>query len=108
MPGCEPRPEVRQVLDGKLSQTQLDRMKFAERVVFRRRMLEDLIAKFPRQVEPYRRLIEATKQEDTENYPALVDRTLAPDFPWPALELAGIYSPGNPSSTSKISKAVPS
>ena len=49
-------------------------MKFTERVAFRRHLLEDLIAKHPREVEPYRRLIQATKQEDTEHYADLVDR----------------------------------
>ena len=34
----------------------------------------DLIVKYPREVEPYRRLIQATKQDDTGQYPALVDR----------------------------------
>src|ERR1039458_6087876 len=74
LPGCEPRPEVRQVLDEKLSEKILQEMKFTERVAFRRQVLEDLIAKYPREVEPYRRLIQATKEEDTDHYPALVDR----------------------------------
>ncbi|HLY17379.1 MAG TPA: TlpA disulfide reductase family protein [Bryobacteraceae bacterium] len=130
--GCEPRPEVRKVLDEKLSGKALANMKLAERVAFRRGVLEDLIAKYPDEVEPHRRLIQSTKQEDTGNFAALVDRyrkgaeqnpndplalyfaglalsgrdtplsiklleqarAKAPDFPWPALELARIYSPG--------------
>ena len=132
LPGCEPRPEVRQVLEEKLSERDLQEMKFTERVAFRRQVLEDLIAKYPRDVEPYRRLIKATKEEETDRYPALVDRyrkqaeqnpddplalyvaglalsgidtpqsirflerarSQAPNFVWPALELAHIYSPG--------------
>ena len=132
LPGCEPRPEVRQVLDDRLSEKSLQEMKFSERVAFRRQALEDLIAKYPREVEPYRRLLQATKQEHTGSYPKLVDRfrlqaeqhpndplalylgglalsgrdtplsirfleqarSQAPDFAWPALELAHIYSPG--------------
>ena len=74
LPGCEPRPEVRQVLNEKLSEKTLQEIKFTERVAFRRQVLEGLIAQYPREVEPYRRLIQATMQEDTENYPALVDR----------------------------------
>jgi len=131
LPGCEPRPEVRQILRDKLSQEALQQMKFTERVAFRRRVLEDLIAKYPREVEPYRRLINATFLEDTDQYPALVDRyrkqaeehpddplalyvaglalsgrdtpqsirflerarVQAPNFAWPALELAHIYAP---------------
>jgi len=130
--GCEPRPEVRQVLDERLAEKALRQMKFTERVAFRRQVLEDLTAKYPREVEPYRRLIQATKQEDTDSYPALVDRyrkqaeqhpddplalylgglalsgrvtplsirflerarSQAPDFVWPALELANIHTPG--------------
>ena len=129
---CEPRAEVRQVLDEKLSEKALREMKFTERAAFRRRTLEELIAKYPREVEPYRRLIKATKDEETDRYPALVDRyrkqaeehpddpvalyaaglalsgvdtplsirfleqarSQAPNFAWPALELAHIYSPG--------------
>ena len=74
LPGCEPRPEVRQILEEKLSERDLQEMKFTERVAFRRQVLEDLIAKYPRDVEPYRRLIKATKEEETDRYPALVDR----------------------------------
>ena len=72
--GCEPRPEVRQILDEKLSEKALREMKFAARVAFRRQVLEDLIAQYPREVEPYRRLLKSTKDEDTDQYPALVDR----------------------------------
>jgi hypothetical protein len=132
LPGCEPRPEVRRILDENLSEEAIQQMKFAQRVVFRRQILEELIAKYPREVEPYRRLIPATKQEDSDNFPALMTRfqkqaeqhphdplalyvaglalsgvdtplsvrfleqarSEAPNFAWPALELAAIYSPG--------------
>jgi thiol-disulfide isomerase/thioredoxin len=72
LPGCEPRSEVRRILDDKLSEEVLQRMKFPERVAFRRQVLEGLIAKYPGEVEPYRRLIQATRQEDTDNFPALL------------------------------------
>ncbi|MGC9946784.1 MAG: TlpA disulfide reductase family protein [Bryobacteraceae bacterium] len=129
---CEPSPEVRRILRDKLSEKALQEMKFTVRVAFRRQVLEELIAKYPREVEPYRRLIQVTKQEDIDSYPALVDRyrkqaeqrpgdplalyiaglslsgtdtpqsirlleqsrSRSPGFPWPALELAHIYSPG--------------
>ena len=132
LPGCEPRPEVRQILDDKLSEQTLQQMKFAERVALRREVLEDLIAKYPREAEPYRQLIAATRQDDTEHYAALADRfrkqaalqpddplalyvgglvlsgvdtpasirflerarSRAPNFAWPSLELANIYTPG--------------
>ena len=132
LPGCEARPEVRGAIGEKLAEKTLEKKKFADRVAFRRQVLEDLIAQYPREVEAHRRLIQTAKQEDTGNYPALVDRyqkqaeqhpsdplalylaglalsgrdtplsiklleqarSLATDFPWPALELAHIYSPG--------------
>jgi len=132
LPGCQPRSEVQRVFDDTLSEKTLEQMKFPARVAFRRQALEDLIARYPREVEPYRRLIKATKEENTDGYPALVDRyrkqavqnpddplalyiaglalsgmdtprsvnylekarKKAPNFAWPALELANIYSPG--------------
>jgi thiol-disulfide isomerase/thioredoxin len=85
-------------LDGKLSEETLQEMKFTQRVSFRRQILEDLIEKYPREVEPYRRLIQATKQDDTDQYPALVDRFQKqagqhPDDPL-ALYLAGLALSG--------------
>jgi thiol-disulfide isomerase/thioredoxin len=132
LPSCEPRQEVRQVLDEKLSEKTLQEMKFNDRLAFRKHVLEDLIAKYPSEVEPYRRLIETTKDQDTEHFPALVEsyrkaaeqnpddplalyvaglalngidtnrsiqlleraRSVAPQFPWRALELANIYTRG--------------
>jgi thiol-disulfide isomerase/thioredoxin len=97
LPGCEPPSEVRRILDEKLSEDAL-KLKFAERVAFRREILEDLIAKYPRQVESYRRLVQATKQQDTEHYPALADRYRKeaeqnPDDPL-ALYVAGLALSG--------------
>src|ERR1019366_9431336 len=74
LPGCEPRPEVRRVLDEKLSEKALQEMKFAERVAFRRQVLEDLIAQYPREGEPYRRLIRATERADTGRYRKLAEQ----------------------------------
>ncbi len=98
LPGCEPRPEVRRILDERLAENALLEMMFSERVAFRRQVLEGLIAKYPREVEPYRRLIQATKQDDTDTYPELVDRYLKqaerhPDDPL-ALYLAGFALSG--------------
>lgn len=98
LPGCEPSPEVRRILDSKLSEETLQEMKFTQRVSFRRQVLEDLIEKYPREVEPYRRLIQATKQDETDQYPALVDRFRKqagqhPDDPL-ALYVAGLALSG--------------
>lgn len=58
LPGCETSPEVRKILDEKLDGKTLDKMKFVERVAFERQALEELVAKYPREYEPYQRLVE--------------------------------------------------
>ena len=104
LPGCEPRLEVRRILDEQLSEEALQQMKFPERVAFRHQVLEELIAKYPRDVEPYRRLIQATLQDDVGNYRALVDRFRKqagqhPDDPVAlyaaGLALAGVDTPSS-------------
>ncbi|MDR3717539.1 MAG: TlpA disulfide reductase family protein [Bryobacteraceae bacterium] len=74
LPGCEPQPEVRRILEEKLSGQTLQQMRFTERVAYRRQVLEDLIAKYPREAEPYRRLIQVTEQDEPDNYAPLVER----------------------------------
>ncbi len=73
LPGCEPRPEVRRTLDERLSEEALQELKFTERAALRRQVLEDLIAKYPREAEPHRRLIQATIQDDPLHYAALAE-----------------------------------
>jgi hypothetical protein len=131
LPGCEPRPEVRQVLREKLRSEDLDKLKYVDRAALQHAVLDDLIAKYPRELEPYRRLINFVHY-DTDDYPALQARyqeqakqhpddplalylagavlfhtdtpesirleeaakAKAPDFAWPNLQLAEIYSSG--------------
>jgi hypothetical protein len=131
LPGCEPRPEVRQVLREKLRSEDLDKLKYVDRVARQHEVLDDLIAKYPRELEPYRRLINFVHY-DTDDFPALQVRyreqakehsddplalylagavlfhtdtpesirledaakAKAPDFAWPNLQLAEIYSNG--------------
>jgi thiol-disulfide isomerase/thioredoxin len=131
LPGCEPRPEVRQVLREKLRSEDLDKLKYVDRVALQHAVLDDLIAKYPRELEPYRRLINFAHY-DTDDFPALQARyreqakqhaddpmalylagavlfhtdtpesirleesakAKAPEFAWPNLELAEIYSSG--------------
>jgi hypothetical protein len=90
---CESAPEVRKVLDENLNGKELEKMAFRERAARRRALYEELIAKYPREVEPYQRLIEDTRRMyrelDPSQYPALQDRwlkirmTLWPSM-WPA------------------------
>ncbi len=74
LPGCEASSEVRKVLDEKLGEKTLDKMKFAEGVAFERQVLEDLIAKYPREFEPYRRLIEDMRYTQPDAFPAIQER----------------------------------
>jgi len=83
LPGCDPSPEVRKVLDTQLDYKVLDKMKFVERTAYERRVLEDLIAKYPREIVPYWRLIQETRYSDPGAFPVLQDRfaKLASDQP---------------------------
>ena len=55
--GCEARSEVRQTLRKKLKDSELDKLKFVDRAARQRQVLEDLIAQYPGEAEPYKRLI---------------------------------------------------
>lgn len=132
LPGCEPRPEVRQALREQLNEQSLQKLKFADQAARQHEVLEGLIAKYPRELEPYRRLIDFVHFNEPDLYPALqaryrdqaaqrtddalalylagyaltgtdtreairlleAARAKAPDFAWPALQLANIYSTG--------------
>ena len=98
LPGCEARPEVRQVIDDKLSDKVLENMKFTAQVALKRRVLDDLIAKYPRELEPYRQLIQYTRWNAPEAYAALSERYVSeaaqhPDDPL-ALYLAAMVLAG--------------
>src|SRR5579862_3666486 len=56
LPGCEPATEVRRIMDEQLDPTVLNRMKFDERYAFEQQVLQDLIARYPRELAPYERL----------------------------------------------------
>ena len=101
LPGCEPAAEVRTVLEEKLSGNEFDKLKFTEQVARRREVLGDLIAKYPREVEPHRQLIQATRWWDVDQFPAVRDRyerqaAQHPDDPL-ALYLAGLALVGKDS-----------
>jgi thiol-disulfide isomerase/thioredoxin len=98
LPGCETRPEVQHVIDGQLANKVLENMKFAEQLTLKRQVLGDLIAKYPRELEPYRQLIQSTRYDDPEGYPALTERFVQqaaqhPDDPL-ALYLAALVLTG--------------
>ena len=140
LPGCETAPEVRNILDGKLSYTVLNKMKIPEHLAYERQALEDLIAKYPRELDPYESLASLLRGYAPDEYPALRDqwikkakdnpgdplalllagealigkdtpeairllesaRTQAPGFPWPALQLAEVYSNGKRADKDKL------
>jgi thiol-disulfide isomerase/thioredoxin len=130
--GCEARPEVRQAFREKLNYDDLQRLKFAARAARQHEVLEDLIAKYPEEVETHIRLTEFVRDSEEDQFPALRERyrrqamdhpedpralyiaavalldtetpesirlleaaqVKAPDFAWPSLRLANVYSSG--------------
>ena len=72
--GCEARPEVREALRAKLKDSDLDQLKFADRAARQHQVLEDLIAQYPGEIQPYRRLINFVRNSEPEHFPALQDR----------------------------------
>jgi thiol-disulfide isomerase/thioredoxin len=74
LPGCETAPEVRQVLDKKLDPNLLDKMKLPQRVALERQVLEDLIARYPREIEPYQTLVNRMRSEDPDQVAELRSR----------------------------------
>jgi thiol-disulfide isomerase/thioredoxin len=140
LPGCEPAPQVSQILDEKLDYDALEQMEFSQRWALERQVLDGLTAKYPRELKSYESLRDYTRSEAPEEYPALRDRWIkmakdnpddplalllasevlvgkdtpeairmaeaarekAPDFPWPALQLATIYFSGKHADTGKL------
>jgi thiol-disulfide isomerase/thioredoxin len=103
LPGCEPAAEVRSILEEKLSGKEFDKLKFTEQMARRREVLGDLIAKYPREVEPHRQLIQATRWWDNDRFPTLREGYVQkaaqhPDDPL-ALYLAGVALIGKDSPT---------
>jgi thiol-disulfide isomerase/thioredoxin len=94
LPGCEAASEVRKTLDETLDAKALDKMKFAERITGERQVLEELIAEYPREIEPYQQLIKMLRSDAPDELPVLRDRLVKmakdnPDDPL-ALTLAGV------------------
>jgi thiol-disulfide isomerase/thioredoxin len=136
LPGCGPLPNVRKTLDERLIAKKLEKYPFRIQAALRISVYEELIAKYPREVEPQQRLITDTREMyyelDPNRYPALQEKfrkqarenpddplalyeagvalfrtdtpesirlleaakAKAPQFPWPALQLAKEYSRG--------------
>jgi thiol-disulfide isomerase/thioredoxin len=104
LPGCETAPAVRKILDEKLDPKILDKMKLPERVALERQVLDDLIAKHPRELEPYQALVARVRSEDPDQYAELRNRLVKmakddPDDPL-ALLLAGWVLRGKDTSES--------
>jgi len=143
LPACEPSIRLRQALDEKLKWKLPQGWELSQLVKERREVLAGLIAEYPREIEPHRRLILETRWwADPNQLPALVERyqkdavrnpadplalflaglalyhtdtsesirlleaarSLAPKFPWPALELAEIYADDKHADKAKASE----
>lgn len=93
LPGCEAVPEVRTIMDKKLDSDLLDKMKFTERLAYQRQVLEDLIARYPRELRPAQAYSDLISQSAPDEYVSLRERWVQaakdhPDDPL-ALLLAG-------------------
>jgi thiol-disulfide isomerase/thioredoxin len=142
LPGCETAPAVQKELDEKLPGKDLQKLKFSEQAARQREVLEELIAKYPREAEPARRLIDFTRWADPQHLPMMQERFhklatqhpddplalylagvalfhadtpesirllesangKAPDFGWPSLALANIYSSGKRADKKEMNK----
>jgi len=102
VPGCETLPQIRQELDEKLGPKVTENMKGGDQTPLERRVLGDLIARYPRELEPHRRLIQDIRWMDPQSYPALVESYVKqaerhPDDPL-ALYLAAVVLNGKDTS----------
>ena len=93
LPGCEATPEVRKIMDEKLEWNLLDKMKFAERLAYQRKVLEDLMARYPRELKPFVSYSNLMSEYAPEEYASVRDRWVQsaknhPDDPL-ALVIAG-------------------
>jgi thiol-disulfide isomerase/thioredoxin len=94
LPGCEPPPEIRLALKEKLNSTELNKLKYVERVARETEVLDGLTAKYPRELEPYQRLIDSITWVEADRFSAVQARfkeqaVQRPDDPL-ALYLAGV------------------
>jgi len=71
LPGCQAAPDVRQILREKLNPKELDQLTFADRMAREHAVLEDLIAKHPRELEPHQRLMELVQNNERDRWPEL-------------------------------------
>jgi thiol-disulfide isomerase/thioredoxin len=74
LPGCEPQPETRLALKEKLSFTDLNKLKYTDRVARENEVLDGLIAKYPRELAPYQRLIDSITWMEADRFSAVQAR----------------------------------
>ncbi|HLY40181.1 MAG TPA: redoxin domain-containing protein [Terracidiphilus sp.] len=99
LPGCEASPEVRRITEEKLEWNLLDKMKFAERLAYQLKVLEDLMARYPRELKPFVSYASWMSEYAPEEYASVRDRWVQsakdhPDDPL-ALVIAGKALVGN-------------
>ncbi len=63
LPGCETSPEVRQILKEKLDGPEFENLTYVERNATTEQVATELIAKYPRELEPYQRLITTAERQ---------------------------------------------
>jgi hypothetical protein len=135
LPGCEVPAALRETIKDQLESREFPHLAYHEQQERRQRVLYGLIAKYPREIVPYRQLIvpaqisreydpdaltlirtqlrerkvahpddplalylyaSALRGTDTPESIRMLEKaqSLAPDFVWPSLDLAQIYSTG--------------
>jgi thiol-disulfide isomerase/thioredoxin len=72
--GCEVNRDVQKVIERELDPKALDAMAFADRFSLERKTLEELILRYPAELEPYTRLRNMLYQYSAEEYAALRER----------------------------------
>lgn len=93
LPGCEAAPEVRKIMEEKLDSDLLDKMKFTQRMAYQRQVLEDLMARYPRELKPVQSYSNLMSQNAPEEFATIRERWVQaakdhPDDPL-ALVIAG-------------------
>src|SRR5437879_10577032 len=58
LPGCEGPAALQKELNAKLNLSKFESMKSADQITPKVKTIDEFIAKYPRQAEPYRKLIE--------------------------------------------------
>jgi thiol-disulfide isomerase/thioredoxin len=63
LPGCAPPPELRRAMDDQLDDKKFSKLPYAEQVARKREVLEGMIARYPREIDPQHSLMRAAQND---------------------------------------------